>query len=115
MITTTKLEKITVSMNQLNTEIQKENRNEEEINNYLHYKKEFSNKIRDIKVEPINIKATFASYSSLSKLNKILDSTYSQDGFFFLSEFSLEQNHKNGENSIEFVLRGKKAILFFGD
>lgn len=106
------MEKITISMNSLNAEIQKEKHNEDEISRYLYYKKQFGEKIGGIKTEPINMKAVFVSYNDLYKLGEIIDSTYHLNGFFFLSEFSLKRNGEGKTEGIQISILGSKTAVF---
>ncbi|GEM_PF-2756247 len=105
-----KLTDIKRANNHLNREILNEKNNELQLKRYLNYKKEIGN-IKNLKVEPVDILATFSSVKDLARLDKVIDDTYRRGGLFFLSEFLLK-NDDSGKKAIKIRLSGKKIAFF---
>ena len=81
----------------------------------MSFKKKLGGEVLSIRVEPVNITAGFNSMSQVERINDIINSTYSGDGYFFLSSFSVEQLESDNNSltcSVQLNLTGKKVVVF---
>ncbi len=104
-----------VELVQANRQIFTARQNLAEINRFLNFKKKLGGEVLSIRVEPVNITADFNSMSQVERINDIINSTYSGDGYFFLNSFSVEQlesDNKSQTCSVQLNLSGKKVVVF---
>ncbi len=86
-----------------------------EIQRFLSFKKKLGGEVLSIRVEPVNITADFNSMSQVERMNDVINSTYSGDGYFFLGSFSVEQLESDNNSltcSVQLNLTGKKVVVF---
>ncbi len=121
---TTKLnvESIKSDMVLIDKALNKSRKNKNAIKAFIAYKKSFGGVVESVRVEPVHISANFDLNSAVYKINGVIDSTYKNEGFFFLDSFHLGKS-TNSENEGEEELNskedlrvisvsGKKAMLF---
>ena len=98
----------------LDREISIARQNYRQLINYLKFKKRFGGGIPGIRIQPVNITANFSSLSQAKKINSIINSTYSGEGYFFLEDLSIdrEENENKKPCSLVFTLKGKKVVMF---
>jgi hypothetical protein len=104
----------------IDSQLRKASDNERAIKEYLVFKQKIGGEIKGIRVEPLLLSADFDLRKNAYKINNIIDSTYRNNGFFFLDGFSLgksENDDEEGENidskkHASIVIKGNKVMFF---